>query len=343
MSALLQGIAQRQVLDSISMTIGTGLPDHVHNGIPYEADGTVAAALTTPTHHHQGLGFDVEGRLCVITADPDYFGSGAAPFLAANAGRLCVQEAAATHYSSGVGYTAGGQVAYTADTPRVLFTATIVASGGNFNITSVLDPASDPYPSSIDGEVITYLGSFGQNFWNARFGVAGQSKIFNANAINVSLGAAAPADLDWSVGQLRYQGTAGEDLWAILGADLGNEVDFTVNTLGPDLIDGAVADSIAAGWVYNGDGTYTADGTQIGQLRWGPIGIIAGRQYRINFEIITTTIGSLSSKLNGVLQGMAHTGVGSYSDTYSAADNDGMQILGQSFIGTIGTPTVREV
>lgn len=114
MSALLQGIPEKQQQDGVLyMTVGAGVPDHVHNGIPYEVDGNIAAAATTPTHHSQGLGFDTEGRLCVLLgADPDYHGSGAAPFLLATPSRLCVQAAAADHFSSGVPYTAGGRVAY---------------------------------------------------------------------------------------------------------------------------------------------------------------------------------------------------------------------------------------
>ena len=97
----------------VAMTIGVGAPDHYDQGLPYEADGSLAAAATTPTHQHQGLGFDAEGRLCVIEgAGPDYFGSGSAPFVAANPGRLCVQAAAVNHTSAGIGYTSLSRVAY---------------------------------------------------------------------------------------------------------------------------------------------------------------------------------------------------------------------------------------
>ena len=95
------------------MTIGSGIPDYYDQGIPYESDSSIAAAATTPTHHHQGLGFDAEGRLCVIEgAGPDYFGSGAAPFVRANPGRLCVQAASIDHFSAGIGYTSLSRVAY---------------------------------------------------------------------------------------------------------------------------------------------------------------------------------------------------------------------------------------
>jgi hypothetical protein len=107
-----------------------------------------------------------------------------------------------------------------------------------------------------------------------------------------------------------------------------------------DLIDGAVAGTIPAGWVYNGNGTYTADGTQLGELRWASIGLVQNSTYDITFSILAVTTGSLSSKLNGVTQGAAHSTVDTFVDAYTAIDNDGMQILGLSFIGTINTPTV---
>ena len=114
MSALLQGVPEMQDSPTLLMTVGTGAPDHFNNGLPYEVDDSIAAALTTPTHFHQGLGFDAENRLCVLASDPDTFGMGAAPFLVATPNRLCVQAAAVDHYSSGVGYTAGNRVAYSA-------------------------------------------------------------------------------------------------------------------------------------------------------------------------------------------------------------------------------------
>ena len=91
----------------LQVTIGAGAPDRVHNGIPYEADGSVAISLAEPPHHyHQGLGFDAVGRLCYIIAAPNYFGSGGAPFITNGAGRLTLTTGGGVdHYSCGVGYS----------------------------------------------------------------------------------------------------------------------------------------------------------------------------------------------------------------------------------------------
>ena len=210
------------------MLIGTGVPDYFANGLPYEAIGAVAAALTTPTHFHQGLGFDAEDRLCVVATDPDNFGSGAAPFVAATPGRLCIQEAAVNHFSSGVGYTAGGRVAII-DAVAGLYsgTALVAASGSNFVIGT--NTASDPVPSTIGALDIFYLGSFGQFFWNLRMG-DGTEQIPGVDSVTVTLGAAGPATLPWNAGSMKYQATTAQDLWAVIGADLGNTVDWIIDT-----------------------------------------------------------------------------------------------------------------
>lgn len=116
MSAILQGIAGMQNNPlRLKMRLGTGVPAYFHNGIPYEADGAVAAFTGAPTHFHQGLPFNIEGRLCRIgAAEPSYFGSGAAPFASSRLNDI--PSASPTHYSSGVGYNpgtpTGGRVAY---------------------------------------------------------------------------------------------------------------------------------------------------------------------------------------------------------------------------------------
>lgn len=109
MGALLQLVPPR-VAGAIDITIGTLAPDHFANGLPYEADGTLAVDTATAIdHHHQGLPFTAVGRLATASGNPTYFGMGASPFTAAN--RLNVVIAAVDHYSSGVGYTVTNSVA----------------------------------------------------------------------------------------------------------------------------------------------------------------------------------------------------------------------------------------
>jgi hypothetical protein len=109
----------------------------------------------------------------------------------------------------------------------------------------------------------------------------------------------------------------------------------------PDLISGA-ATTVPAGWVDNGDGTYTADGTQLSQLRWEPIGVIDTVVYDVTFSILAFTSGGLASKLNGTTQGASHASVGAFTDQYTAVANDGVQLIGNDFIGTVSNVIVRQ-
>ena len=99
--------ADNWIKRAVRVDIGTGAPDHYHNGLPATSDGKLACDdASAITHYHQGLGFTAENRLAVILdAVVDHYGSGAAPFDANN--RLVMTEAIATDYVSGVGYVDG--------------------------------------------------------------------------------------------------------------------------------------------------------------------------------------------------------------------------------------------
>ena len=104
MSALLNGVSTG---GAISITNGSTTPDHFHNGLPYEADGSLAVEIGAPTHYHQGLGFSAAGRLSSTVGSVSYFGGGAAPFTAS---LQLAQAVGVEHYSSGVPYSAAGAV-----------------------------------------------------------------------------------------------------------------------------------------------------------------------------------------------------------------------------------------
>jgi hypothetical protein len=109
MSALLQGISA-----PIRYTVGVAVPDHVHNGIPYEADGSLAVEnLGAIDHFHQGLPYTTTGRLTVaVNGAVLRIASGGGPFTAA--GNLVIGAGAVEHYSLGVPYTATNQIAMVA-------------------------------------------------------------------------------------------------------------------------------------------------------------------------------------------------------------------------------------
>ena len=105
MSQLLQ-VATRS--GALAQTVGTLAPAHYANGLPFDADGSLAVDTASAIDHYQlGLPFTAAGRLCVAAAAVDHFGSGGAPFTAT--GRLA-QGTPTDHYSAGIPYTATGQV-----------------------------------------------------------------------------------------------------------------------------------------------------------------------------------------------------------------------------------------
>ena len=101
----MQGVGALKILD------GSLAPEFIHNGIPYDAGGSVIAVDDGGVidHHHQGLPFTATSRLAVdidgvvATIEP-----AAMPLTAA--GLLALGTGATDHFNSGVPYTAAGQI-----------------------------------------------------------------------------------------------------------------------------------------------------------------------------------------------------------------------------------------
>ena len=231
MSAILQGVPGRQNLTAVSYLDGVAAPDHFSNGIPYEVDKRLAVTVDGAIdHYHQGLGFTATGRLAVtLTGPPTRFNSGAAPMSAT--GHLVFALGANAHYVHGLGYTPNSSVNSTGDAPIVLDyngTGLVGDNGNNFLIGTAT--GTPPTPSTIDGFEVFYVGSFGQFFWNVRMGAAGTDRPFNASSVDVQVNGTSLANLPWNVTQSRFQDSAGaENLWGILGPELGNTVPWTLN------------------------------------------------------------------------------------------------------------------
>ena len=105
--------------------------------------------------------------------------------------------------------------------------ATIGSNSPNFGTGSQFTtPAGLPTPTTFMGLEIAYVGSFGEFFWNARFGAAGNEQLAGVDILRVKMGDTTVVDLSWNQAQLRYQGNSagGESLWTILGDDVGQTV-----------------------------------------------------------------------------------------------------------------------
>ncbi len=92
----------------IPVVSGAADPTHYHNGLPYEGAG-LAISPDPIDHYHQGLPFTANGRLSNAVAQvTTRFGSGAAPFDAAD--QLSMNLGATDYTSFGVPYTADNQI-----------------------------------------------------------------------------------------------------------------------------------------------------------------------------------------------------------------------------------------
>ena len=110
MSALLATClinAQGQII----ATADTVRPDHFSNGLPFEADGSLAVQPASAVRFHQGIGFTDTSRIAVSGDTVLYFGSGAAGFQINR--RLCRNLGFPVQYSSGLGYNVDAKVCQT--------------------------------------------------------------------------------------------------------------------------------------------------------------------------------------------------------------------------------------
>lgn len=108
MSALLQFTAFRQA--DVPVTDGVGAPDHFWNGLPFEADDSLAVDDGgAVVDFWQGLGFTAQNRLAVaVSGTFDHFGMGAAPFNISD--QLIITSNAINDFANGVPYDAGDAV-----------------------------------------------------------------------------------------------------------------------------------------------------------------------------------------------------------------------------------------
>lgn len=86
------------------------IPDHYHNGLPFEADGTLAITFTQAiTHFSQGIPFSIEGRVNMSVFAQTFFGDGAAPY--SNSQHLAVKGSGITvAYAHGIRYASDNKI-----------------------------------------------------------------------------------------------------------------------------------------------------------------------------------------------------------------------------------------
>ena len=93
------------------------------------------------------------------------------------------------------------------------------------------------------------------------------------------------------------------------------------------------------GWTIGG-GKAICDGTNISYLTQTGI-LNTGTSYKVQFDIIDYTSGSVKYRDNGLVSGQSFSGIGSYTD-YVVAGGGQFRLMSENFIGSIDNVTVKE-
>ena len=107
-----------------------------------------------------------------------------------------------------------------------------------------------------------------------------------------------------------------------------------------DFSNGSTDWSLDTGWSVS-DGKATSDGTNLAYLTQASI-IFTGVSYKVQFDIVDYTSGSIKYRDNGLVGGQSFSGVGSYTD-YVVAGGGQFRLMSENFIGSIDNISVVEV
>ena len=107
-----------------------------------------------------------------------------------------------------------------------------------------------------------------------------------------------------------------------------------------DFSNGSTGWTEGTGWSVS-DGTANCDGTNLAYLTQASI-IFTGVSYKVQFDIVDYTSGSIKYRDNGLVGGQSFSGVGSYTD-YVVAGGGQFRLMSENFIGSIDNVSVVEV
>jgi hypothetical protein len=94
---------------SVSAIDGTGIPEYVSQGLPFDSGQLAVDTASAIHHYHQGLPFTANSRIAASQDPPTRFNSGGMPLTAT--GRLSMDSDAVDHYSAGIPYESDSSIA----------------------------------------------------------------------------------------------------------------------------------------------------------------------------------------------------------------------------------------
>jgi hypothetical protein len=124
----------------------------------------------------------------------------------------------------------------------------------------------------------------------------------------------------------------------LLGSELVTDKDFALTGTQAQNITGTYW-TTGTGWTIGG-GKAICNGTNISYLTQTGI-LNTGTSYKVQFDIIDYTSGSVKYRDNGLVSGQSFSGIGSYTD-YVVAGGGQFRLMSENFIGSISNVSVKE-
>ena len=98
--------------------------------------------------------------------------------------------------------------------------------------------------------------------------------------------------------------------------------------------------NLGSGWNIS-NGSANCDGTNLAYITQTAV-LTTGKSYKVQFDIVDFTSGSIKYRDNGFVSGQSFSGVGSYTD-YVVAGGGQFRLMSENFIGSIDNVSVKEV
>ena len=236
-------------------------------------------------------------------------------------------------WTLGTGWSIGdGKVYFDNPTGTELYQS-LSTTASKYRISFDLDITSGTIQTSFNSPSTSTIESFTTSgiktvditttasFSRFRFvGVGGS--VFNIDNISVK-----EITDDTDIPRINYSGFSYQDS---LGSELVVNGDFATDSNWTK----------GSGWSI-ANGKASCDGTNITYLTQTSV-LNTGKSYKVQFDIVDYTSGSVKYRDNGLVSGQSFSGVGSYTD-YVIAGGGQFRLMSENFIGSIDNVSVKEV